>query len=373
MPGCNYRRSRAALVHPRETTQLDAFIQNYIDKRNDIKPGTRINLEGVKKRLIDFFGTDRKVQDITAGDAEDFRQALLGQGKAENTVQRAIGRARQFFGDAIRRGLIESNPFQGMAAAVKANPSRFHFVTREDAQLVLDACSDAQWRMIFCLARYGGLRCPSEVLALKWEDVDWKHNRMRVPSPKTEHLEGGESRLIPLFPELREILLEGFEQAEPGTVHVITKYRVQNSNLRTYLHRIIRKAGLEPWPKTFQNLRSTRETELAETFPIHVVCKWIGNSEPVAKTHYLQTTDEHFERAVRDSRPKKATQNPTQKLHETPRSEKNNFPQESTEDDDESGLIASFPDGSETCKRAGMTGLGLEPRTCGLKGRCSTN
>jgi len=45
---------------------------------------------------------------------------------------------------------------------------------------------------------------------------------------------------------------------------------------------IIRHAGLEPWPKVSPNLRSTRETELAEQFPMHVVCKWIGNSQPVA-------------------------------------------------------------------------------------------
>ena len=53
-------------------------------------------------------------------------------------------------------------------------------------------------------------------------------------------------------------------------------------------------AGLQRWPKLFQNLRSTRETELAEDFPMHVVCPWIGNSQPIAAKHYLQVTDDHF-------------------------------------------------------------------------------
>ena len=57
-------------------------------------------------------------------------------------------------------------------------------------------------------------------------------------------------------------------------------------------------AGLEPWPKLFQNLRLTRETELAEEYPLHVVCAWIGNSQPVAAKHYLQVTESHFEKAV---------------------------------------------------------------------------
>jgi len=28
-------------------------------------------------------------------------------------------------------------------------------------------------------------------------DINWAENRLRVPSPKTEHHTGGESRLIP--------------------------------------------------------------------------------------------------------------------------------------------------------------------------------
>ncbi|MGD9724021.1 MAG: hypothetical protein AB7O59_21705 [Pirellulales bacterium] len=92
-------------------------------------------------------------------------------------------------------------------------------------------------------------------------------------------------------------------------------YRDAGQNLRTQLERIIRRAGLEPWPKLFQNLRSTRETELAESFPMHVVCEWIGNSAAVAAKHYLQVTDEHFEQAAqseakchaRSRRPKRQT------------------------------------------------------------------
>jgi len=54
----------------------------------------------------------------------------------------------------------------------------------------------------------------------------------------------------------------------------------------------------EEWLKPFQNMRSTRETELMETYPAHVVVAWIGNSEVVARKHYLQVTDEHFQRAT---------------------------------------------------------------------------
>ena len=114
-----------------------------------------------------------------------------------------------------------------------------------------------------------------------------------VPSPKTEHHEGGASRIVPLFNELAEILREGFEQAEDGSRYVIHRYHT-NVNLGTRFKKIVGRAGLEPWPKLFANLRSSRQTELAERHPEWQVCRVMGNSEKVANDHYLQLRDEHI-------------------------------------------------------------------------------
>lgn len=100
---------------------------------------------------------------------------------------------------------------------------------------MLEACPGAQWRLLFALSRFGGLRCPSEHLAMRLGDIDWQRGRITVTSPKTEYHPGGESRQIPIFPELQPYLEEVFELADPGTEYVITKYRHSNINLRTQL------------------------------------------------------------------------------------------------------------------------------------------
>ena len=258
--------------------------------------------------MLEFFGAEKPLRDILPGHADEFA-LFLNERMGINTARRRCGRAKQFLRAAVRLGLIDTNPFDGLKTAVNANPDRFYFVRREEADKVLSACPDAQWRLIFALSRYGALRCPSEHVLLTWGDVDWELGRITIHSPKTEHHPGGESRIIPLFPELLEPLRDCWELAEPGTVHVLTRYRDKGVNLRIQLLRIIKRAGLQPWPKLFQNLRSTRETELCETFPQHVVVKWCGNSQPVAAKHYLQVTDEHFTKAV---------QNPVQQMHEIP-------------------------------------------------------
>ena len=45
-------------------------------------------------------------------------------------------------------------------------------------------------------------------------------------------------------------------------------------------------------------MRATRQTELENEFPTHVVCDWLGNSPRVAHKHYLKTMEAHFERAT---------------------------------------------------------------------------
>ncbi len=318
------RLSRVGLVQARaalEGTKLGPFIDAYIAGRVDAKPRTIINLKQARKFLVEHFGEGKALAAITAGDADAFRLALLGKGLADNTVRRICGRARQYFRAAIRRELVHRNPFDGIKCAVGANPDRQYFVSRVVSEKVLAACPDAQWRLIFALSRYAGMRCPSEHLALRWGDVDWANSRMTVRSPKTEHYEGKASRLVPIFPELYPHLREAFEAAEPGTEYVVTCCRDGSVNLRTQLERIIRRAGLQPWPKLFHNLRATRETELAETNPLYVVCAWIGNSTAIAAKHYLQVTDEHFDRAIAGNGTgpgevaQKAAQNPAQQSH----------------------------------------------------------
>ena len=76
--------------------------------------------------------------------------------------------------------------------------------------------------------------------------------------------------------------------------------RVQDNriNLRTTLQRIIERAGLKPWPRLLQNLRSSCETEWCEHYPIASVTRWLGNSPTVALKHYIQARDVHFEEVV---------------------------------------------------------------------------
>jgi integrase len=298
-----------------ETITLDRFLSDYLSARSDLKPGTLFKLELTKINLTDFFGPDRLLSTITPGDADDWRRWLRRKtpskpgeptppGFADNTARRTCGRAKQFFEAARRKKLISESPFEDIGdCQVRANKARDRFITADEAKRVLDACPNAQWRLLFALSRFGGLRCPSEHVGLRWSDIDWANNRFTVHSPKTEHHEGKESRVVPIFPELRPYLEAAWAESPKDAEYVLTiaSLRSARPNCRTHMQRIIKKAGLTPWPKLFHNLRASRQTELeAQGFPTHVVCAWLGNSPKVANEHYLRVTEADFQKAAMD-------------------------------------------------------------------------
>jgi len=287
---------------------LGQHVDAYFQKRTDVKASTRSVWSHTRRNLTEFFGGDKPLASITAGDARDFERFLKTQAKqtksgkaeglGEDTLRIRIGHAKQFFADAVEHEIIDRNPFSKLRSSVIGCRDRDFFVTLEMVGKVLDACPDAQWRLMVALSRFGGLRCPSELLALRLDSADWDAGRIRVDSPKTEHHVGKAYRIIPMFPELRPYLEERWEQAEPGETHFVTRYRDAKQNLRTAFTKIIKRAGLQPWPKLWHNMRASRQTDLEEVFPSHVVCSWMGNSVQVARKHYLQTTDEHYQKAT---------------------------------------------------------------------------
>jgi hypothetical protein len=83
-------------------------------------------------------------------------------------VIRTINHAKQFFQAAARRRLIAERPFADLKPGSKANERRKFFVARDTTSKLLMACPAHEWRLIMALARYGGLRTPSETLRVEW-------------------------------------------------------------------------------------------------------------------------------------------------------------------------------------------------------------
>ena len=108
-----------------------------------------------------------------------------------------------------------------------------------------------------------------------------------MPSPKTQHLAGRSYRVIPLFPTVRSFLEAAWEEAPDGAEYVMPEeYRRRaqgpagwaNANLRTTLEKVVRRSGLEPWPRLWHSMRASCETDLRTAVSV-------GRRGEVARQH----------------------------------------------------------------------------------------
>ena len=263
-----------------------------------VKQSTLTAYRQTTASLLEFLGDRTPLDTITPANADAWRKSMADSGLAAATVSKRCQNARTIFRRAVRWGLMTTSPFADLRSGPQSNPERAFYVDAETTKAVLNACPDDQWRAIVALSRFAGLRCPSEVVALRWADVNWAKGRLTVRSPKTSGHEGHAVRVVPIDPRLRPILDRLFDAAEPGAEAVVPRLRDGKVNLRTHLYRILHHAGLKPWPRLYHNLRASCACDWTERFPAHVVANWLGHSPLIAARHYLQTRDVHFDMAA---------------------------------------------------------------------------
>ncbi len=296
------RLAKAGLCEATQAATLGEFLDGYIDqrrRRGDIEESTLTVWGHTKRNLLDFFGNDKDMRRITTFDADEWCAWLVeDQGLAENTIAKRVQVTKSLFKVAVRRKIVSENPFVDLNGTAKPVTERQFFIPRETVTTLLDQCNGPEYRLLLTVARYMGVRVPSEIVPLKWSDVNWENSTIVITSPKTKRHRGGESRVCPIFPEVMPALQAAWDDAPEGAVHIFPSIRSGKKNLRTWLQRAILQAGLSPWPRLWQNFRATRATELADQFPSHVAAAWLGHTEQIANRHYRQVTAEHLERAT---------------------------------------------------------------------------
>jgi len=299
--------ARCGLLDVREVTTLgkltDAFLKAH---KTRAKPASVVVLSHTIRNLLGCFGGDMPVQKLKAEDGERFRSYLVEQKLADTTINKRLSFGRQILRFGKRMGWVDGNFLEGVTHRAGDAGAKRTYIPVAVIERVLEECPDAYWRLLVALGRFNGLRIPSEALSLRWRDVDWERGRLTVTSPKTEG-RGKPFRVAPLFPTTRRYLEEVFELAPVGSDWVFPEsWRKRahgpngwlNANFRGRFLGILRRAGVEPWPRPWHSLRSSCVSDLVTAFPLTVVIKWMGHTAAVSLRHYVDTLDREFERAA---------------------------------------------------------------------------
>jgi len=280
---------------------LGEWIERFIQQKAGLKPSSEKSYRLAGRYLTVYFGETYPLDRITKARVADWHAALTrGQisignnahsdAPSESTVCNYCRHAKAIFGAAVKQDVLAQNPFAGLPTEPKRIKDRNAYVSRDDLKKLCKACPNVGWQALLALQRLGGLRL-GEALGLTWLAVDWDKRIITVTASKT-----GQTRRVPMDPELYRIMLSAFDAAETGESLVIpARYlcRTSNSTLHRTFKRIIGKAQLKPWPDLFQTLRRNAAQDFRQMFrDPWVVTSIMGHSEAVERKYYLGEVSE---------------------------------------------------------------------------------
>lgn len=161
--------------------------------------------------LAPFFGK-LLLADIDGRDIARYQQARAEEGAAGATINLEIGTLRSILRRHRLWGQVQPD--------VKKRPERDdvgHALTAEEETRLLDACRQSRSRSLYpaiVLALNSGLRS-SELLKLRWRQIDFGKRTVRVGDSKTQ---AGRGRTVPLNDRATAVLTfwsESFPNREP--------------------------------------------------------------------------------------------------------------------------------------------------------------
>lgn len=166
-----------------------------------MKPKTFGDYKAATDNLMDFFGKDRLVDDLIAGDFSEFR-AELAKGRGVQALSNQVRRVRSVFKWGYESGLLDKpmrfgpdfvQPSQRELRVARAKSGRRAF-TADEARSLIDKAGVPMKAMIL-LGINGGMG-NTDVAELPLSAVDLEAGFLDFPRPKT-----GIARRVPLWPE----------------------------------------------------------------------------------------------------------------------------------------------------------------------------
>jgi integrase len=194
---------------------------------------------------------------------------------------------------AQRRDLVATNPVEKVERHPLRYSGDYDIYSREEIEALVCAAADAQDAAIFLAAALTGLR-RGELLALRWRDVDFLGQAIRVRAnlsfgelvaPKS-----GKVRVVPMIEEVARPLAKlgaGRDQAGDGDPVFASPlgHHLDASALRRRYAAATKRAGLRPLP--FHSLRHFFGSMAVNKASLVQVQTWMGHSHIQTTARYL--------------------------------------------------------------------------------------
>jgi integrase len=252
----------------------------------------------LKKDLLPKFG-NVPLNEMNDSDLSKFQDTLSDRVSASrtNTVMQLL---RSILLKEYKRGTINRNPCDDVERLDEPK-TKIDPLSEQDLEIAL-AHIEPHYRALFTTLAFTGAR-PNEIIALRWNDIDWKLGQIDISKGRVRGAEGtpktpSSERVIPMMDRVAQCLDDHRKKHHAVIVleykdYVFTTKKGEpiNKHLDRIWHRALRKAGLKHRPS--YQLRHTFATQcIIKGFPLPYIAKVLGHSTiDTLIRHYLGWID----------------------------------------------------------------------------------
>lgn len=236
--------------------------------------------------LTTFFG-NRHLHEIGPIDIEKYKRSRIGK-VTKSTINRELACLKTIFNKAIEWGKAYNNPVRKIKFFPENN-RRLRYLTKEEIKTLYDACCD-HLKPIIMVAITTGMR-KSEILNLKWEDVDFHQRIIYLIDTKNN-----EKREIPMNDAAFDTLLKVKK-------HSNSPYIFCNNDGKPYtdikkgFYAALRRSGIKNF--RFHDLRHTFASHLAMAgVDLHTIKELLGHKDIKMTQRYAHLSPDHKRSAV---------------------------------------------------------------------------
>lgn len=245
----------------------------------------------LRVHLVPFFG-ERPLGAIDVSLVEEFIYATLESGKAPKSVRNYLGFLHSVLAYGMKRGWCDRNPAALVDKPRTETYADIRFLSLDELEAILGATPATPLgmtdRLVFLAAAMTGMR-RGEVIAIRWQDIDWAQRQIRVrrsftrgqfSTPKSRR----SNRAVPLATRLADELRTHYERTPYRSddnlvfAHPEIGSVLDPSKLRKRFLGCVRRAGVRP--VRFHDLRHTFGTQMAAAgAPMRAIQAWLGHAD----------------------------------------------------------------------------------------------
>jgi integrase len=247
--------------------------------------------QSIVRQLVNVFG-QYSLRAFTSRLLEQYQTERMQKGNKAATINRHIATIKHMFTKAVEWDMVAEGALKRIRKAklLEESNRRLKYLCKEDCQALVDNC-DKHIKPIVTIALYTGMR-KSEILQLKWDNVDLKHGFILLELTKN-----GERREIPINARVREALTGITRRLDVPYVFYDPITGKPYEDIKRSFTSACRRAGINDF--RFHDLRHTFASQLVMAgVDLTTVKELLGHKTLTMTLRYAHLAPSHKVKAV---------------------------------------------------------------------------